>query len=290
MSICGPRPKCVNMAELALPDIKTDEDLLTEHGTIKAFLEKNPKCVLKLPNYNGDCRNIQRLISGYTSIRTQTHAVDLRCGVVGTISNVFSNCLALTRVDMPHITRLKFAAFRGCVNLEEVNMPHITHIWGSVFGGCTKLNTVRMQNLKALTPNAFKNCLAIKNVTCPTTVIELVLGDATGPVTVTESHAAVSDHEVEIKYNNIRMWERREQINVGLKERFHRSGPVDQASVTAFLLAANRAANLTRGLGPAVPSANAASMALLPVEMQNKIIDDTLPKTYLYTPKVPHQM
>lgn len=79
----------------------------------------------------------------------------------------FSECTALTSVDLPNVTSIDIAAFRECTALTSINLPKATSIGGSVFANCTALTSINIPNVTSIGEWAFDYCTALTSIDLP---------------------------------------------------------------------------------------------------------------------------
>ena len=103
------------------------------------------------------------LYLGYYGSLQEIHAPELE--IIG--ANVFSECYALSTVDMPKATSIGNYAFEYCNALATVNLPKATHIGYAAFYECYALSTVDMPKASYIDNYAFYNCDALTKVDMP---------------------------------------------------------------------------------------------------------------------------
>ena len=59
-------------------------------------------------------------------------------------TGVFAGCAALTKVNLPQVTRINIQAFQECTSLETLALDKVTEISREVFYGCTSLKTLKI--------------------------------------------------------------------------------------------------------------------------------------------------
>lgn len=59
-------------------------------------------------------------------------------------TGVFAGCAALTKVNLPQVTRINIQAFQECTSLETLTLDNVTEISREVFYGCTSLKTLKI--------------------------------------------------------------------------------------------------------------------------------------------------
>lgn len=59
-------------------------------------------------------------------------------------TGVFAGCAALTKVNLPQVTRINIQAFQECTSLETLALDNVTEISREVFYGCTSLKTLKI--------------------------------------------------------------------------------------------------------------------------------------------------
>ena len=79
----------------------------------------------------------------------------------------FSDCYALTSVDMPSVTTIGDVAFGYCSALTSVEMPSVTTIGGYAFYECSSLTSISMPSVTTIGGYAFYNCNALTSVSMP---------------------------------------------------------------------------------------------------------------------------
>ena len=79
----------------------------------------------------------------------------------------FSDCYALTSVDMPSVTTIGDVAFGYCSALTSVDMPSVTTIGGYAFYECSSLTSISMPSVTTIGGYAFYNCNALTSVSMP---------------------------------------------------------------------------------------------------------------------------
>ena len=79
----------------------------------------------------------------------------------------FSDCYALTSVDMPSVTTIGDVAFGYCSALTSVDMPSVTTIGAYAFYECSSLTSISMPSVTTIGGYAFYNCNALTSVSMP---------------------------------------------------------------------------------------------------------------------------
>lgn len=80
----------------------------------------------------------------------------------------FSNCTALTTVDLPNVTTIDAGVFYGCNALTNVELPNTANIGGEAFRDCKSLTELTFPNLTAISGNGiFKGCTSLKKAVFP---------------------------------------------------------------------------------------------------------------------------
>ena len=79
----------------------------------------------------------------------------------------FSDCYALTSVDMPSVTTIGDVAFGYCSALTSVEMPSVTTIGAYAFYECSSLTSISMPSVTTIGGYAFYNCNALTSVSMP---------------------------------------------------------------------------------------------------------------------------
>ena len=79
----------------------------------------------------------------------------------------FSDCYALTSVDMPSVTTIGYWAFYHCSALTSVSMPSVTTIGYWAFYHCSALTSVSMPSVTTIGDYAFNACEALTSVSMP---------------------------------------------------------------------------------------------------------------------------
>ena len=82
----------------------------------------------------------------------------------------FSDCYALTSVDMPSVTTIGDVAFGYCSALTSVDMPSVTTIGAYAFYECSSLTSISMPSVTTIGGYAFYNCNALTSVSMPSVV------------------------------------------------------------------------------------------------------------------------
>ena len=103
---------------------------------------------------------------------TKLKSVTFSEGATVVPESIFSDCIALTEVNLPDgITIIGADAFTGCTALTNFNMPNtIKRIGGSAFAGCNNLSTVKLnEGLDIIDTLAFFDT-AITEITIPASV------------------------------------------------------------------------------------------------------------------------
>ena len=79
----------------------------------------------------------------------------------------FSECSALTSVEMPSVTTIGDYAFSDCYALTSAEMPAVTTIGGGAFNLCSALTLVSMPEVTTIGDWAFSDCSALTLVSMP---------------------------------------------------------------------------------------------------------------------------
>ena len=78
----------------------------------------------------------------------------------------FEDCSALTTIDFPNLTTVRFNAFLNC-DLQTVNLPNVNTVKGSAFRNNANLVSVSLPNVDTLEPDVFRDCFALTTVHLP---------------------------------------------------------------------------------------------------------------------------
>lgn len=82
----------------------------------------------------------------------------------------FSNCVNLTKVDIPSATTVKYNSFNGCTTLAEVNIPAVTRIEAyNAFSGCKALKEIVLPSCSYIGQGAFSFCSKLEMADCAVT-------------------------------------------------------------------------------------------------------------------------
>lgn len=102
--------------------------------------------------------------------RTITEFKDNR--IVKVRAGAFSDCTALTAVDLPNVTTIGASAFKNCAVLKDFPMDNVVKIHDSAFYGCTSLTELNLPKFTGAVDsgdnrNIFQNCTSLKKVYMP---------------------------------------------------------------------------------------------------------------------------
>ncbi|MBQ8320658.1 MAG: leucine-rich repeat domain-containing protein, partial [Clostridia bacterium] len=96
-------------------------------------------------------------------------------------SSAFMDCRDLEEVILPNgLTTIPMEAFWGCISLTEIEIPEtVTVIDTLAFCGCASLSAVEIPNGVTVL-NGFAECKSLKEITVPSSVVEMNLANCTG--------------------------------------------------------------------------------------------------------------
>ncbi len=84
------------------------------------------------------------------------------------ISNSFSNCVSLERIDFPNVEKIGQSAFSGCSLLSDLgDLTHLTTLGSYAFSNCKALEEFKAPLLEEISSNAFPSCTNLKIVDTP---------------------------------------------------------------------------------------------------------------------------
>lgn len=79
--------------------------------------------------------------------------------------NVFYNCNALSKIDLPNVNIIGIGSFRNCNNLCEISIPSVIKIGKSAFENCVGLKQLSLQSIESIGIDAFKGCQSLERIT-----------------------------------------------------------------------------------------------------------------------------
>ena len=94
--------------------------------------------------------------NGFSNCRALT-TVDLPNATI-IYANAFSHCDALRTIDLPNVTSIGDNAFINCYALESINIPDATIIGNQAFYNCNALRTIDLPNVTSIGVGAFHGC------------------------------------------------------------------------------------------------------------------------------------
>ena len=117
-------------------------------------------------------KNLQKLdltqtdiseISGCNGLASLT-TVLLPSTVTKVAAKAFSQCEALTAIQLPNVTEIGESAFSSCKLLETVTIPNTLKIESNAFSFCDKLTNIDLSKVTYLGSSAFYYCTSISSV------------------------------------------------------------------------------------------------------------------------------
>lgn len=79
-------------------------------------------------------------------------------------TGVFAGCAALTKVNLPQVTRINIQAFQECTSLETLTLDNVTEISREVFYGCTSLKTLKIPKCTRFGNYIVTGCKALTQI------------------------------------------------------------------------------------------------------------------------------
>lgn len=196
--------KDTDLQEIILPQtvVSVSESAFENNGTVKTVYAKGVSKVGKKAFYN--CINLKNLLLGelteigeysfYNVCSNQfevygtTFAVNLskiksipayaftssalaavRCDYISSIgTNAFTECTALTLIEIGYLMNMPDGAFKGCISLDNVEIKKgLTYIPKGAFSTCTNLRYISFPAVTYVFSNAFENCVSLEEVNLP---------------------------------------------------------------------------------------------------------------------------
>lgn len=74
---------------------------------------------------------------------------------------------SVTKIDMPHVSRMTSCYFEGNTVLSQVSMPRLEEMNANAFRNCTALSSVNLSGLTGVAMNAFNGCNNLTSVNFP---------------------------------------------------------------------------------------------------------------------------
>lgn len=82
-------------------------------------------------------------------------------------NNCFANSTTLATATFTNVSNVGLSAFSNCSALTQINLPNATTIGNSCFFKDSKLSTVNLSNVETLGEHAFRECKAITSINLP---------------------------------------------------------------------------------------------------------------------------
>lgn len=81
--------------------------------------------------------------------------------------NAFTECTALTIVEINYLMNMNDGMFKGCVSLDNVEIKGINYIPKGAFSTCSNLRKIIFPAVTHIYSNAFENCVSLVEVNLP---------------------------------------------------------------------------------------------------------------------------
>ena len=159
---------CINLKNLFLGE-------LTEIGEYSFYSVCSDQFAIYGTTFSVDLTKV-RNIPAYAF--TSSALSSFKSNYVSSIgTNAFTECTALTVIDIGYLMNMPDGAFKGCVSLDNVEIERgLTYIPKGAFSTCTNLRAISFPAATYIYSNAFENCVSLEEVNLP--VAETVYSNA----------------------------------------------------------------------------------------------------------------
>ncbi|MEG2268583.1 MAG: leucine-rich repeat domain-containing protein, partial [Acinetobacter sp.] len=113
--------------------------------------------------YVKDATNLT--MSTYPAVNNTLKTVTFADTVKTIGTDAFTDCDALTKVELPKVTSIGQSAFYDCLSLQEAIMPEVITIEREALTSCQKLTNVEMPKVTSIGAQAFYGCEKLANIT-----------------------------------------------------------------------------------------------------------------------------
>lgn len=124
---------------------------------------------------------------------TEVHLTGTTSFTAAETEGMFKNCVSLSVVELYDeddslAIDLPKSAFEGCIALSSLNMTHMTVNYGREFFGCTSLNNLTLSQATKISSYTFYGCTSLTNVNAPkVTSIESYAFHGSGLTSITSA-------------------------------------------------------------------------------------------------------